>query len=301
MLSANEKIYKAHLIEEAMTYLVTGIVISVSHHFHALTQVVFFGHLLIVISFMILFSMIFNYKWMRRISNSLDIFSGTTFIITLSIDIAIFLIDELTYYTQSKTLTQPQIDHLFITILIIVVLWLLLLCVPLVAPAFNRRLSFKAKFPSFFLVVALLLLLVNYFLKILQVQNILFAELFVMFVILLILQIKTLSKIKLSLIFLSHLSFLLVIGFGLGGILSFFTQAISPRGFWKLSILAFCIFIISIFLLTPWRRRIFNALRKLYTNSILKLKVFVNWTQRLFVNHLSLLLIRMEQLIYGIC
>jgi type II secretory pathway component PulF len=103
MPATNGKLYKKHLSEQAAVYLVTGILISISHHLHNYAAVIFFGHLLIAVSFLILLSTMLNYKWMRRIAGPLDIFSGTTLIIAFAVDFVIFTIDELVYYEHDLT------------------------------------------------------------------------------------------------------------------------------------------------------------------------------------------------------
>ncbi len=93
MATDYQRLYKNHLLEQAIAYLAAGVVISISDHFHNY-QMVFFGHLLISASFILSISINLPDKWIRRVASSLDIFSGAAFLIAF-IDIIIFLLDQL--------------------------------------------------------------------------------------------------------------------------------------------------------------------------------------------------------------
>jgi len=131
MREMKETLLKKNISEQAAAYLFTGIFISISHHFHNYTVVIFIGHLLIAASFLKLISIMLNHNWMRRISSPLNIFDGTVFILAFAAGFAIFIVEEFVYYKESNLLSQNLYDSLFITIVIAGALWILLLCIPL--------------------------------------------------------------------------------------------------------------------------------------------------------------------------
>ena len=271
-----EKLYKEHQFEIATAYLVTGIITSISHHFHNYTVIVFFGHLLVASSFMILISMMLRRGSMRRIASSLGIFSGATFIITFAADVIIFTVDELSYYNESKVLPTNLLDSLFITFLIAVVLWLFVLSIPLMLPAFKPRKSLRGRVPSFLFIAAVILLVADWTLKIFPLQNALIGIFVLTWAIFLGLQKNSLPRLKIILIYFSHLFFVLIPVFFLGGILSFFSKAAPTSWFWGPGIFSVCGFVISILLLDRWRRKIFGTIAKFSTRIREKLILILN-------------------------
>ena len=246
---------KSHLVEQGSAYLVTGIILSVSHHFHTYPAVVFFGHLLVAVSFIIVISVALNYKWMRRIASPLDILSGTTLMITFAADIVLFIVDELQYYTQSKILPQNLVDSLFVTILLSVVAWLFVLALPLMLLSIDRRQPSRTRLLSFILVVALALVVADGLLKVFPLQNVVLVVLVAMIAIIVISQ-RERPKWTSSLIYSSHLFSVLAMAFAFGGILSTFTRAAPPMWFWESFVASGFGFTASALLLRGWRRRL---------------------------------------------
>jgi hypothetical protein len=217
---------KKLVTEQGTLFLVTGVLISISHYFHSNLFIVFFGHLLIASSIVLFFSMILGYKWTRRITRPLDIFSGTSLIITVTMDIVIFFIDEIVYYIDNEIITQSKIDHLFVSILIAILLWMFLYCTSLIFPAFNVRLPLRVRLPSFIFLGALAVFIVNNYFNIFLAQYVLIAVLLLIFITGLILKRNQLRKLKLNLMKASLSILALGATFFLAGVLSFFTQAV---------------------------------------------------------------------------
>jgi len=260
MSTTNGGLDRKHLLENAVAYLATGILISISHHFHSDMRIVFFGHLLIAISFIILISMMLKHSWTHRINSALDIFGGTTVIITFALDITIFTVDELVYYHGANILSPNLLDSLFVTITIAVGLWVLLLGLPLILPAIQPRSSSRKRLLSFMVLAELVAIAIVDFSKILPLQNIIIGIIVLNLVIFFILQKNDIlkSKRKRNFIFFSHLFLVLVPAFIMGGVLSFFTKAAPTSWFWFWSAGSFCALVIFVLLLDKWRKRLFK-------------------------------------------
>jgi len=278
MIATQDRLFKKHLLEQALAYLVTGVLLSISHHLHNYASIIIFGHLLIAVAFLILISATLNHNWMRRIASPLDIFSGTTLIITFVMDIIIFIVDELTFYTQFKTLTQNLIDSLFVTILATVLIWVCLLCLQFILPVFKPKLSIRVRLPYFVFLIAVVLILVDYFTNVIPLQYVLLLVMGITVVYFLVLQNKRLRKWRLVLLDSCHIFLVLAIVFLGGGILSTFTNAISSIWFWRLGFFSICVFIISVLLLRKLRVILFRLIHRFFISVIrrmglMKLKI----------------------------
>ena len=128
MRTAFERLFREHALEKATLYLVIGIITSISHNFHDYQVVIYFGHMLIASSIVILISMLFNNREARQVNLTrhvvgvLDIFGGAVFITSFAAEIFVFIVDEIKYYHDSKELSEGLFNHLFITILIVVLI-----------------------------------------------------------------------------------------------------------------------------------------------------------------------------------
>lgn len=262
-------ILKNRLVEQALAYLVTGIILSVSHHFHTYVQVVFFGHFLIAASLLMVVSTALPYRWMRRIAGPLDILSGTTLIITFAGDIALFVVDELTYYVQSKVLPQNLVDSLFITILVAVVVWLSLLALPLILPAFSHRRPPRTRLLSSVLLCALVLVVTDGFLRVFPIQDVVLALLLCIIAVVVISD-REVPRLTSSLIYFSHLFSALALVFAIGGLLSTFTRAVPSRLFWISFLVSGCAAAACIMILSGWRKRLFKVCGRFLANSLSK-------------------------------
>jgi hypothetical protein len=269
----NEKLNKTRLIEQSLAYLVTGIFLSISHYIHEYSLLVFFGHLLISSSLLILISLILNLRWMHRVSAPLGIFSGAIFIISFAAGIIIFFVDEFVYYKDSGILSDSLTDSLFITVLITVVVWVFFLYIPCVLPALRTRLPFRKRLPSFILLVALALFIVNNQLTLFPDLYFLSGELVLLLVVMSILHKDKFAKFRRTIIYLSHLFPVLFLVFGLGSIVAFFTKASSYWSFLTLSLISLGLFVISTLLLNHWRKRLFRILQRYFIGTVSK---FIN-------------------------
>jgi hypothetical protein len=218
---------------------------------------------------------------MRHVVDALDVFSGAVFITTFAAEIVVFIVDEIKYYHDSKELSEGLFNHLFITILIVVLIWLFILSLPLILQVFNRKKSFRDRIPSILFIVLSLLFILLSFLKIFPLQTILIVSLILTLVILFGLRKHSIVVLKSSTsrliiaIYLSHLSLVLIPVFSLAGILAFFTKAIQPFWFWIASAFCFCICVACILSLSKWR----EELLELFIRCVHPLIVAVNFTK----------------------
>lgn len=248
------------LTEKSLAYLVSGVFLSISHYIHESTFLVFFGHLLISSSLLILVSLMLNKRWMHRISAPLETFSIAIFIISFSAGIIIFFVDELAYYKDFTDLPVDLINSLFCTIIIAIIVWLILLSIPYGLPALRVRLPFRRRIPSYIFIVTMALFITNHLLKLLPDQYFLSGELVIMLVIISVLNKDKSIRLKRTTIYLSHLFFALFFSFFISAILAFFTEASSHLLFIICGLASLALFIISILSLNRWRRRLLRAL-----------------------------------------
>lgn len=253
----NRGVINKQSLEQVAAYLVTGIILSISHHFHNYPAVIFFGHLLIAISFLQLIFKSFKYNWIRRFSDPLDIFKGSTLVVSFAFDVVILIVDELTYYSDSKIMPPNLLNSLFVSITIATFLWVLLLIFPLMARALNMKLSFKMRVPSFIFIIGMLIYVADFYIKIFPPQVVLSGILVLIIIILVVQQRDALPKLKRVLIYFSHLLLALTIAFILGGILSIFTKAAPTKWFWISAIISIISFGILFFIIHRGRRRLF--------------------------------------------
>lgn len=295
MRTAFERLLREHALEKATLYLVIGIITSVSHNFHDYKVVIFLGHMLIASAIVILISMLFNNReahrvnLMHRVVGVLDIFSGAVFITTFAAEIFVFIIDEIKYYHDSKILSESLFNHLFITILIVVLIWLLILSLPTILQAFKRNKSFRERIPSILIIVFSLLFIFLSYLKKFPLQTILQTVLIVssIFTLAILFSFRKHSTIKLksstsrliTAIYLSHVSLVLIPVFILAGVLAWSTEAIQPFWFWIAGAVCFCICVACILKLSKWREELFG----LVLRCVHALILIVNFTKSRFI------------------
>jgi len=127
MIERLRRVIQQYLFAQSFAYLITGVLLSISHHIYRNTLLIYIGHLFIIAAFLILIS-VTRYKWMHRIAEALDvILSRILLIANFAVGLIFSILDELAYYTQLKIASQALINSLFTSILLAVYLYVAIL------------------------------------------------------------------------------------------------------------------------------------------------------------------------------
>ena len=244
-----------------MAYLAAGIVLILSHHFHSYPVLIYFGHMLIAsslitsISLMLAISSAISDRWLRRVYIPLDIFSGVTFIVTFAVGIIIFFIDEFAYYKENSLLSQSLLDSLFLTAIVVIFMWVLLLYIPYIVRLFRRSTSIKNRKNSLLIVGSLVVVIINQFLNLVPLH--ILVPLIIVIILIYFSKSTKFRRIT-TLIHLSHIFAAFFITSIVAASISHFTKAISANVFWISSGIGLITFITSLLLLYKWRRLCFK-------------------------------------------